>query len=527
MQQTANDFVNFLTNPFFLIAVTFWAVIALLVIILGRLKKAKALSVFFPFLAMIKTTRLNNFLRKIARKSPRTWKVIFSIGIFVSFAFTVYGFTYFISNLYVLLTNFDNPPPEAQITPLVPGLTINFETFSYLIIPILFVLTVHEFAHAIAANADDIPVKATGLLGMGVFFIIGFGAFVEIDEKAYKRGKFTGWAKTRMAAAGSFSNAVLAVIALVLVINFTSVISLSWGTPTALSLRTVYATDQGGYNQGNLFPGDVLFEINGTALNDYTFNGSRVENVQQALSYYLHFNVTQNDTLDCLIKRNNVDIHVTVQTGPPPSGYNQTLAFIGLQSELWWPSRDWLGALLGGTFPNTLQLELFWLWTISISVTIFNMMPIPIFDGDKCVNEVINYFIKPRKVKQQVKDQFNLSKTSKTCELNNIDVEAVQKVSVLPGRKAMDEPSLELVEHKDYQVTDSDGDGKIDHVTFEISDKQLDGKVVEIEYTADVDANDFKKRIIMNVIRVIALILILGNFIVSGMTLGFTMPFLG
>jgi hypothetical protein len=513
--QTTNDLINFVTNPFFIIAVIFWAAIAALIIILGRLKKQKALSVFFPFLAMLKTRKLNKLLQKIALKSPRTWKVIFTAGIFVSFSFTVYGFWYFISNLVVLLTNIENPVPSSQITPLVPGLTIDFSTFMYLIIPILFVLTIHEFSHAIAANSDGIPVKSTGVLGMGIFFIIGFGAFVEVDEKAYKRGKYSGWQKTRLAAAGSFSNAILAGIAIVLLVNFTSVVSLSWGAPSGLAVRSVLTAAQGGHNEGVLYPGDVILEINGTRLVD----------INLSLGYYLTNMATQNDTLDLLIKRNNVDMHVIANTGPPPAGYNQSIAYMGITSEQWWPPKDWFGNWLGGTFPNTIFIEVFWLFQIAISVTIFNMMPLPIFDGDKCVYEIINHFIKPRKVKQSIKERFQLEKGEKTCELRQVNVESVQSVFVLPDRKNQEEAVTELAEHRDYQLTDSDGDGKIDHVTFELSERNLDGRLVEVEYTAELDETEGKKRAIMNIIRVIALVIILSNFIVSGITLGFTMPF--
>ncbi len=521
--QTANDldiflvnFYAFVTNPFFLIAVIFWVAIAVLIIVLGRLKKSKALSVFFPFLAMLKTTRLNRLLNKIARKSPRTWKVIFTTGIFVSFAFTVYGFWYFISNLVVLLTHIENPEPSSQITPLVPGLTIDFSTFLYLIIPILFVLTIHEFSHAVSANADGIPVKSTGVLGMGMFFIIGFGAFVEIDEKAYKRGKYSGWQKTRLAAAGSFSNAILAGIALVLLVNFTSVVSLSWGAPSGLAVRSVLTPAQGGYNDGILYPGDVLLEINGTRLVD----------INLSLGYYLTNFVTQNDDLNITILRNNVNMYVLAKTGPPPaSASNHSIAYMGITSEQWWPPRDWFGSWLGGTAPNTLYIEVFWLFQIAISVTIFNMMPLPIFDGDKCVYEVINHFIKPRKEKQSVKERFALGKGEKTCELRQINVEGVQSVIMLPDRNNPEDVATELAEHNDYQVTDSDGDGKIDHVTFELSERNLQGREVEVEYTAEVDATEGKKRAIMNLIRVIALVVILSNFIVSALTMGFTMPF--
>jgi membrane-associated protease RseP (regulator of RpoE activity) len=195
------------------------------------------------------------------------------------------------------------------------------------------------------------------------------------------------------------------------------------------------------------------------------------------------------------------------------------------QGEWYWPPQDWFGNLLGAKAPNTLYAEIFWLFQIAISVTIFNMMPLPIFDGDKCVYEVINHFIKPRKEKKNIKEQFVLSKSEKTCELRQLNVESVQSVIVLPDRNKPGEVAIELTEHRDYQVTDSDGDGKIDHVTFELSEQDLNGRAVEVEYNAEVDATEGKKQKIMNVIRVIALVIILSNFIVSAITMGFTMPF--
>ena len=517
MMMQENEFVAFFTNPFFLIAVIFWTAVLILIKVLGHFKKAKALSVFFPFLAMIKTTRLNRLLRKIALKSPRTWKLIFTAGIFVSFCFTIYGFGYFSWNLIRLILSLvygQQPPPETQVTPLVPGLTIDFNTFTYLIIPILLVLTVHEFSHAVSANADDIPVKSTGVLGMGVFFIIGFGAFVEIDEKAYKRGRYSGWQKTRMAAAGSFSNAFLALIAFILVLNFTSVVSLSWGAPNALSIKNVYTSAQGGYNEGILYPGDVLFAINGTT----------IASVDLDLSAYLG-HVHPGSNLSCTILRNGMNQTILVRTGFSPAGYNQSVAFIGIQSEPWWPPRDWFGNWLGGLFPNTLQVEIFWLWTISISVTIFNMMPVPIFDGDKVVYELINHFIKARKEKRMVTEKFTIGKDSKTYELARMSVEGEHGITLLPDPKYPEAHAIELAEHQDYQFTDSDGDGRFDHVTFELSDKDLAGKTVEIGYTAEVDSKEKLKQRILNIIRVISLAIILGNFIISAFTLGFKLPF--
>ncbi|MBD3185402.1 hypothetical protein GF325_01130 [Candidatus Bathyarchaeota archaeon] len=521
-QQATQEILGFVTNPFFLISVIFWGVVFVLVFVLGRLKKSKALSVFFPFLVMLKTKRLNKFLKRLAKLSPKAWKVIFTIGIFVSFSFTIYGFYYFTKNLIVLIGSLfsgSTPPAESQISPLIPGLTINFETFLYLIIPILFVLTTHELAHAISANADGIPVKSTGVFGMGVFFIIGFGAFVEIDEKRYKRGNFTGWQKTRLASAGSFFNSILALITLLMVINFPALISLSYKNRYGVHVNEVLSTEEGGYNEGILLAGDVIFDINGTALKD-----------DINLQVYLQNFTTQNDTLECLIQRDGSLINVTVQTGPPPDGHPYPdIAYIGVLTEYWWPPRGWFSNLLGGTFPNTFLIELYWTWVIAISVTLFNMMPVWVFDGDKVVYEIINYVIKSKREKRQLTETFEVTGSDfKLVEFNPIRIELVNSVQMLVPDERGGHEKTKLEEFQDYQLVDSNNDGYPDHATFEIRDEPLpQDATIEVNYTADVDAKEKQKKLVMNVIRITTLSIILLNFIISALTMGFQLPFTG
>ncbi|MHA1792933.1 MAG: site-2 protease family protein, partial [Promethearchaeota archaeon] len=359
--QSTNTLLNFILSPFFLMSLLFWVGILVLIFVLKAFKKSKALSVFFPFLVMLKTKRLNKFIRKIAKFNLKIWKIIWTIGIFVSFSFTIYGLYFFTSNLFKLIFTMsvgETPSPETQVIPLVPGLTINFDTFTFLIIPILFVITTHELSHGISANVDNIPVKGTGVFGLGLFVVIGFGAFVEIDEKAYKSGRYSGWAKARLAGAGSFTNAILAVVALLIAINFTLMISPFWGAPNGAHINRVLSSDDGGHNQGILQEGDIIHVINGTEIKG-----------QYDLSVYLTYNVSQNDTLSCIVQRNGENITLVLQTGLPPADYqNQSIAFIGITSEDWWPPKGPLTGLIGGTFPNDLWREIFWIWVVSISV---------------------------------------------------------------------------------------------------------------------------------------------------------------
>ncbi len=63
---------------------------------------------------------------------------------------------------------------------MIPGITIDLEQFLFFIIPLGLAILVHELAHGVAATAEELPLRSTGLLLLGLLF----GAFIEIDEQA-------------------------------------------------------------------------------------------------------------------------------------------------------------------------------------------------------------------------------------------------------------------------------------------------------------------------------------------------------
>ena len=161
-------FFDFFFNPWFIISLIFWILVALLAYLLRNKKEAAYL--FFPLLAMFKTKKLNKFIKKISKRAPKFWKIFWTIGIFVSFGLTIFAFYFFFVNLINLIIN---PKVEQAVVPLIPGVTIDLPLLFYLILPLLFVLTTHEFAHGIAASVDGVDIKSTGVLGAGFFFLIG------------------------------------------------------------------------------------------------------------------------------------------------------------------------------------------------------------------------------------------------------------------------------------------------------------------------------------------------------------------
>ncbi|GAJ16997.1 unnamed protein product, partial [marine sediment metagenome] len=122
-----------------------------------------------------------------------------------------------------------------------------------------FIMTTHEFAHGISASIDGVEIKSTGVLGVGLFYLVGFGAFVEVDERELRSSKFHRNTRLRIAAAGTYVNALTAGLAFLLILSFPTLIS-----PFYVQVTQVYSVltpQDGGFNNGTLEAGDAIIAI--------------------------------------------------------------------------------------------------------------------------------------------------------------------------------------------------------------------------------------------------------------------------
>ena len=120
----------------------------------------------------------------------------------------------FINNAVGLFRHSSSAGPTLLIIPL-PGLTIGWDIFPYILLAIAVLLIPHELAHGIASVLDKVPLKSSGVF-MAIFLP---GGFVEIDEENLAKRKAR--TKLRVFAAGSFTNvATWALVLLLLVALF-------------------------------------------------------------------------------------------------------------------------------------------------------------------------------------------------------------------------------------------------------------------------------------------------------------------
>jgi membrane-associated protease RseP (regulator of RpoE activity) len=590
-----NLITDFLLNPWFVISISFWIIVIILVFTLKNRKDAYSL--FFPLLILFKTKKLNNFIRKISKKSPRFWRIFWNIGIFVSFGFTIFGFYFFFINIVELIFQ---PGPQNAITPLIPGVTIPLPDFLYLILPLLFIMTTHEFAHGISANLDGVEVKSTGVMGVGLFYLVGIGAFVEVDERELRSSKFHRNTRLRIAAAGTFVNAITAGIALLLIISFPLLVSTSYTQVT--QIYGVLPAQDGGFNYEILEAGDVILAMKNSEDPDTDFlfldlnqgisftsvlsnttrvkfsvgdnltfgtynpvtdlyskknitlgprydieNRIRYEYIPNGTGLRITYNYSSNSKTNILITKingtaidkSNGDTLELFLTNFNLKAINLTSnlgidyildvevigVFIGVQSTYYWMHKNDLAKLFTSNWPDFWFRELLWLFIISFSITLFNMMPLPIFDGDRFLKELVNWkFGEDYKSKRKKKDRLIYKGIDTECKLTEYRVENIESIKILLKDAQKGDPNSEILLGKEnYELVDKIGDGFKDTVLVNLPEttKLKNNSVFEVTYEYWHDDKRKIKSIVINAIRIIALSLIIGNFVLSFMRFGF------
>ena len=101
------------------------------------------------------------------------------------------------------------------------------------------------------------------MLAAGVLVFIGFGAFVELNDQRLFAKDIKRSTRMRIITAGVMGNMVTAGVVLLLVLNFSSLMSVGYST-SSFRVTYVLPESEGGFNQNNIMVGDVVLDINGT-----------------------------------------------------------------------------------------------------------------------------------------------------------------------------------------------------------------------------------------------------------------------
>jgi membrane-associated protease RseP (regulator of RpoE activity) len=312
-----------------------------------------------PFMLFARTQRFNNLLDRIGNWHPRAWRYIWSAFIGICFFFSIYALYALGSNIWEFVKLLlGQPGSPGAVAPLIPGITMSYEFFLMILIPLVVAIVAHEIAHGIAARADNIPVKSSGIF----LFLVFFGAFVEPDDE-YVKLKSTRRQRTRLFAAGSAANLTVALIALV----FATLIVIP--VPSGVLVKSVVT---GSPADGVLAPGMLITGMNGTAIQ-----------TSQDLSDFMS-GAHPNDLVILTVE--GLD-PIPLYVGENPT--NASNAHIGIYLQTYVPLH-YPFSLLGPLGGTQFQEGIAWFFIITISLGLINLLPIPPLDGDRLWKELID-----------------------------------------------------------------------------------------------------------------------------------------
>jgi len=328
-----------------------WAAIFLI----GMLIKADRFGVILkPYYFMLKTAAFNSWMERLGTKWRRGWLVFFDVGAAMGIGLSALALYAFIRGLIALFVRSPQATPIALIIPL-PGLTISWEIFPYIILAIAVLLIPHEVAHGIASVLDRVPIKSSGVF-VAVFLP---GGFVEIDEEDL--AKKPNRTKLRVFAAGSFTN----VVSWFLVFLIASSIFL----PSPSGVLVTSLVDGGGAQQAGVPQWSVITAVNGNPV-------SSVTDLSGIMS-----RVSPGQTVDVRLS-NGLDRVVVTKMDT----LNQSRAILGIITANYFASRLPVSPITGFQMFSAFN----WMILILFNVAIVNMLPLFPFDGDRYFTTILN-----------------------------------------------------------------------------------------------------------------------------------------
>jgi membrane-associated protease RseP (regulator of RpoE activity) len=286
------------------------------------------------------------------------------------------GFIGMILISYTIVLNVYNlifvPKATSGVSLVLPGMNIpgiGVLPFWYWLITIFIVAVVHEFSHGVVARAHNIKVKNTGV----VFFGPILGAFVEPDEKKMEKEKDI--VQYSVLAAGAFSNIILGLVALFLLVNvFVPVQQMMIDSNGFTFAENHNATTP--FALAGIEPGTVILGIDQQQTKNF-------EEFKEKLEVY-----SPGNKVVIVTPTKNYDVVLAKKPEDPTKPF---LGIVKISNEMKikekydsgigkvaYSSLEWFTGL-----SNNKLGFLFWLSMISVGIGLFNLLPLPIVDGGR------------------------------------------------------------------------------------------------------------------------------------------------
>lgn len=293
----------------------------------------------------------------------KEWIVLFGyIGVGIGFVGMIFISYTLIKNLIDLMMM---PGTTSGVSLVLPGIDVpgvGILPFWHWLVAIFLIAVVHEFSHGIVARAHKLEVKNTGI----VFFGPIIGAFVEPNEEKMRKEKEV--VQYSVLAAGSFSNIILAIVALLLMSLLFVPIQQTMVEPTGFTFQS-YVDSTYPFAQAAIAPGTLITGINNIPT-------LRFEDFSSELAAK-----KPGDTI--IVHAKEKDYEITLAQNPDDA----KKPFLGIQAiknEFEVKGQYTSGvskALYTAIVTGVTFLR--WLFLLSLGIGLFNLLPLPIVDGGR------------------------------------------------------------------------------------------------------------------------------------------------
>jgi membrane-associated protease RseP (regulator of RpoE activity) len=331
-----------------------------------------------PYSLVYKNQKVQIVLTRILGRTQKLTRIFSNTSVIAGFIMMGFAFWYLISNLSNF---FVKPESFSAMTVLIPGVTIQSgPNIAYFLLSVPIVLVIHEGAHGIVATLEKIKIKTGGF----AVFIALFAGFVEPDEEEFAKARKIS--KLRVIGAGATSNVLFSFIIAGLLI-FNPSFALLMPDPIRstlyhepLGVPIISVTEGSGAAKAGLLKDDIITAI----------NGIHIVNPQDFPK-----NLKPGETASVSILRGVQTFQIPVVL--TPSKDNATKGMLGILRASF-PAYQPVVPYYIHWSPEVFMF-LLWLWMLSFFIGIFNMLPLPILDGGKFIQSIIEKSISDKAVK--------------------------------------------------------------------------------------------------------------------------------
>ncbi|MFV2013815.1 MAG: site-2 protease family protein [Candidatus Heimdallarchaeota archaeon] len=320
-----------------------------------------------PLLIIWRAERIGNFLTKLFHKRfQKFWQRVGSGSAILYLA--IFAITPIILLINLILVIVSEPSSLLGQNPI----TFIDSTILIVIVPIFIALFVHEFAKMIMAAAEGAKIEKAGLM----FILILFAPFVQFTSKTLKGLKRRS--RIRILSIGMFANLFLAILFIPLFASQSAIVSNFYDEPNGALITSVDPNSPASFN---LRAGDVIVGIQRVQLTRIVSS----QDINSSAEFITAMrNIPSGETFVLVLQ----DFRITFQGSEPPKDAKIIAgSYIGVEViDYQEPKYGFLSPMLPFYFKE------FIIWSISINLIlgIFSVLPLPLSDGNKILDELLD-----------------------------------------------------------------------------------------------------------------------------------------